>query len=802
MTITTNPSRDEYTSTAGQTVFNYTFKIYANTDLNVYVTPSGQSPDDSADLTTDYVVDPGTIGDESGGFITFNSPLNAGDAVTIVSSIPYDRTVDYQNNGDFLPATVNNDNDRQVSQIKQILEQTGRTLQFPESLQSASILALPVPIANNFLKWKSDLSGLENVELVDGALVVGNGQLLIFPTVAALKASTSPLLVSGVNVKTQGRNAAGDGLGAYYLVVPPQVPGPNDETLNNGNIVVRQSRQAEQISIDPTGTSLTSTDTQSAVAELDSNVTQVKPRTKNSAFYRANMHFDCLKGLPWVAGEAGGLQTYSVASNALVGDMTIDLVDATGIIDNQLICYLSSDGEYYSAGVKNLSGNTVNLRTPIESNLLAGGEVYNFYVNSSHPNNRGNRTICDYAIRDAALLREVVSFVKPSELQATNSNIALFSVNDRFKPGSALNEFATVTATPIGGGCYSQYTQLPQGLYEARILVSPGTGAATTLPANIDVLVDQDRQGATSVVATKSVIGEECTQVVKLRFTAAQESNYRVRIVSTDNADTTFSVGKIQFNRITDNQLSLDYGTHVLFGDSWFVFDGFEERIVARLPNATIINEGVGGNQVGDLLARYNTSVTDNDPDFVWLTCGTNDYSASTALDSFDSQMNVIRTNNVTIGATTITIDPSVGDTTVGNNFQLSRDYAIRGTYDVGADVYLTPFNYESDQYSSGWSLAAGASVVVAASRNTVTGDCLLESSYFIGAAGINLTVGFATNLVLAVEDTVVYGAETIQSTPVKVPKSTGAPRYLTVTLTNTTGAPITVSGFVKIKWN
>ena len=155
MTITTNPSRDEYTSTAGQTVFNYTFKIYANTDLDVYVTPSGQDPDDSTDLTTDYVVDPGTIGDESGGFITFNSPLNAGDAVTIVSSIPYDRTVDYQNNGDFLPTTVNNDNDRQVSQIKQILEQTGRTLQFPESLQSASTLTLPLPIANNFLKWKS-----------------------------------------------------------------------------------------------------------------------------------------------------------------------------------------------------------------------------------------------------------------------------------------------------------------------------------------------------------------------------------------------------------------------------------------------------------------------------------------------------------------------------------------------------------------------------------------------------------------------------------------------------------------------
>jgi len=223
MTITTNPSRDEYTSTAGQTVFNYTFKIYANTDLNVYVTPSGQSPDDSADLTTDYVVDTGTIGDEAGGFITFNTPLNNGDAVTIVSAIPYDRTVDYQNNGDFLPETVNDDNDRQVSQIKQILEQTGRTLQFQESLQRASTLSLPSPVAGKFLKWKSDNSGLENVDLLDSA-VAAEGQLFIFPTLSEAVASTN--LVNGVSVELKERTT-GNGGGAMWDVVLASTVTPN-----------------------------------------------------------------------------------------------------------------------------------------------------------------------------------------------------------------------------------------------------------------------------------------------------------------------------------------------------------------------------------------------------------------------------------------------------------------------------------------------------------------------------------------------------------------------------------------------
>ena len=174
MTITTNPARDEYTSAAGQTVFNYTFKIYQSDELDVYVTPAGQEADDSTDLTTDYVVDPNTIGDDTGGFITFNNPLNAGDKVTIVSAIPYDRTVDYQNNGDFRPDTVNGDNDRQVSQIKQVLELARKAVVFGQAQQSTSGLTSEAPEAGKFIRWKADLSGFENVTLadVDGVIAV------------------------------------------------------------------------------------------------------------------------------------------------------------------------------------------------------------------------------------------------------------------------------------------------------------------------------------------------------------------------------------------------------------------------------------------------------------------------------------------------------------------------------------------------------------------------------------------------------------------------------------------------------
>lgn len=160
MTVTTNPTRNEYTSTASQSVFTYDFKIFEATDLSVYHTPAGQVCSDS-DLTTAYSVT--DVGEAAGGTIVLTSPASSGDLITIVSDIPESRTTDYQFNGDFIPSTVNDDFDRVVSLSKQTAETVSRSLKFDECLQNASELSLPRPVALRHLRWKGDLSGLENV---------------------------------------------------------------------------------------------------------------------------------------------------------------------------------------------------------------------------------------------------------------------------------------------------------------------------------------------------------------------------------------------------------------------------------------------------------------------------------------------------------------------------------------------------------------------------------------------------------------------------------------------------------------
>ena len=84
MTISDNGNRDPYTATAGQTIFPYTFKIFAASDLKVYLTPVGQTPDPDADkltLTTNYTVS--NVGVDGGGNLTLVTPASSGDYIVI-----------------------------------------------------------------------------------------------------------------------------------------------------------------------------------------------------------------------------------------------------------------------------------------------------------------------------------------------------------------------------------------------------------------------------------------------------------------------------------------------------------------------------------------------------------------------------------------------------------------------------------------------------------------------------------------------------------------------------------------------
>ncbi len=123
-------------------------------------------------------------------------------------------------------------------------------------------------------------------------------------------------------------------------------------------------------------------------------------------------------------------------------------------------------------------------------------------------------------------------------------------------------------------------------------------------------------------------------------------------------------------------QYNLNYGVHVLFGDSWFDSGQLGNRIQEKLPDASIINKGHSGDTAEKLLSRFDSDVAIYAPDFVWILAGTNDYNHSYSPEKYINFLSQIIDNANEINATAIVFDPSVG--AVGTDMEsLSHQYAI-----------------------------------------------------------------------------------------------------------------------------
>ena len=107
--------RVQITAAGGQTTFTYDFEIFEDADLDVYLTPNGQPPDPNTDLltlTTDYTVT--GAGTENGGTVVltaaqYPSGATAGDIITIVRDLPFNRLIDYSTGGEITAQSLNVD---------------------------------------------------------------------------------------------------------------------------------------------------------------------------------------------------------------------------------------------------------------------------------------------------------------------------------------------------------------------------------------------------------------------------------------------------------------------------------------------------------------------------------------------------------------------------------------------------------------------------------------------------------------------------------------------------------------------
>ena len=149
MTISSTINRWAYNGDGSTTVFPYTNKIFAASDLVVTVGGAAQV------LNTDYTVS--GVGAESGGSVTFTSaPASGTGNVIVVRSVPYTQGTDIPEGGAFPSSSVEDGFDKVTVLSQQVKDSLDRSMVQPDS-DTTSIGELPASAsrASKFLAFDS-----------------------------------------------------------------------------------------------------------------------------------------------------------------------------------------------------------------------------------------------------------------------------------------------------------------------------------------------------------------------------------------------------------------------------------------------------------------------------------------------------------------------------------------------------------------------------------------------------------------------------------------------------------------------
>lgn len=132
MTVSSTTNKQSYNGNGSQSVFAYSFKIFAAADVEVYVGTTVKT------LSTHYTLS--GVGAAGGGNVTFttgNIPASGTGNVTILRSLALTQGVDLVNYGRFDAEVIESQYDKLVMMVQQLQEQADRTIRFNTTVSDA-----------------------------------------------------------------------------------------------------------------------------------------------------------------------------------------------------------------------------------------------------------------------------------------------------------------------------------------------------------------------------------------------------------------------------------------------------------------------------------------------------------------------------------------------------------------------------------------------------------------------------------------------------------------------------------------
>jgi len=167
MTLSSQTSKNVFVGDGATVLFTYTFRIFADADLEVTIQDTSVTPQTEITLvlTSDYTVT--GAGDAGGGTITLlltgqlSAAPSATDNITIKRNLPLTQPTDYVENDPF-PSTAHEDAlDRSRMIDQQLDEEVSRSVRLAINITGVSVI-LPTPLADAPIGWNSAADALVN----------------------------------------------------------------------------------------------------------------------------------------------------------------------------------------------------------------------------------------------------------------------------------------------------------------------------------------------------------------------------------------------------------------------------------------------------------------------------------------------------------------------------------------------------------------------------------------------------------------------------------------------------------------
>lgn len=183
-TVSSAVSRMDYTGNGNVDTYPYTYKIFANTDLQVTIRDL-DNIETTLTLTTDYTVT--GVGKNNGGNVSLvdsnqawldaDGDLLSGYILVIRRVRPLKQLADIRNQGQFFPETHENVFDHLVMIDQQQQDDLNRSIRLPVTATGIST-QLPNPTDDAYIGWNADSTGFVNkvpTSLTDSGPIINSG---------------------------------------------------------------------------------------------------------------------------------------------------------------------------------------------------------------------------------------------------------------------------------------------------------------------------------------------------------------------------------------------------------------------------------------------------------------------------------------------------------------------------------------------------------------------------------------------------------------------------------------------------